>query len=462
VTANEPAGSADRPVRPDPAATAGPVAFDGQAPETIAVRAGRGHSGNALAPILWASSAFEVAPRDTRRLATTPRTATFYTRHGNPTVRSFEEAVAALEGAEAGLAFASGMGAICAVVLGLCGKGSHIVAQRQMYGGTLQLLGAVCPRFGIEVTLVDATRPGAFAEAVQPGRTMLVLAETPANPCLDLVDLDEIGALVGPLTAVDSTFATPLGQRPLDHGVDLVVHSATKALAGHNDACLGIVCGARDVLDWIWGFAVLQGANASPFDALNGLRGVRTLGVRLRQQSATALAVAEALEVHPAVNWVRYPGLASHPQAALARRQLRHFGGLVTFDLHGGEPSARTFLEALRICRAAPSLGGPDTLVGHPASSSHAGLLPDELAACGISAGTIRLSAGLEDTEDVVDDVRRALDETGAAAVPSPLGVHDRPSATPVGDGCGAAGASSTTSGTWSLTEPAAPVTQSS
>ena len=227
----------ERPVQPPAAGSAG------EAPETTAVRAGRGHNGGALAPILWATSAFEIAPADSRRLATTPRTSTFYTRHGNPTVRAFEDAVAALEGAEAALAFASGMGAISGVVLGLCGRGSHIVAQRQMYGGTLQLLGSVCPRFGIDVTLVDGTRPGAFAEAVEPGRTVLALAETPANPCLDLVDLDELGGLVGPITVVDSTFATPLAQRPLDHGVDLVVHSATKALAGHNDACLGVACG---------------------------------------------------------------------------------------------------------------------------------------------------------------------------------------------------------------------------
>jgi cystathionine beta-lyase/cystathionine gamma-synthase len=173
-------------------------------------------------------------------------------------------------------------------------------------------------------------------------------------------------------------------------------------------------------MDWIWGFAVLQGANASPFDALNGLRGLRTLGVRLRQQSATSLAVAHLLEDHPAVGWVRHPGLDSHPQAELARRQLRHFGGLVAFDLVGGEARAQAFLEALRLCRAAPSLGGPETLVGHPASSSHAGLLPDELAACGISAGTIRLSAGLEDTDDILDDVRRALDASGSADVSGP------------------------------------------
>ena len=236
-----------------------------------------------------------------------------------------------------------------------------------------------------------------------------MLAESPANPRLDLVDLDELGAIQGPFTVLDSTFATPLAQRPLDHGIDLVLHSATKALAGHNDATLGIVCGSGDLIDWLWSFAVLQGANASPADALNGLRGLRTLGVRLRQQAATALAVARAVEGHPAVACVRHLGLDSHPQAELARRQLRSTGGLLTFDLRGGFEAALRFVDALRICRAAPSLGGPDTLIAHPASSSHAGLLPEELDECGISPGTIRLSAGLEDTDDVVADVLDAL-----------------------------------------------------
>ncbi len=399
-----PAGTAPRP----------------RTPETIAVCAGREHNGGALAPVLWASSSFEVPSlADGRKLATRPRTTKFYTRHGNPSVRAFEDAIAELEGAEAALAFASGMGAIFATVVGLCSKGSHVVAQRQCYGGTAQLLGVICPRFGIDVTFVDATEPGAFAAAVRPGETMLVLAETPANPRLDLVDLDELGAIVGPIKAVDSTFATPLGQQPLAHGVDLVIHSATKAIAGHNDACLGVVAGVRDLVDWLWGFAVLQGATASPFDATSGLRGLRTLGVRLRQQSATALALAEALEAHPGVAGVRHPFLASHPQAELARRQLRHGGGLVTFDLIGGVEAGARFVDAVQLCRNAPSLGGPETLVTHPASTTHAGLSDEELVESLITPGTIRLSAGLEDTGDVLADVLAAVTTATSAQDPS-------------------------------------------
>ena len=265
-------------------------------PETRAIRAGRADNDTALAPILWATSTFVTPTVDEgRRLATTAGANRFYSRYGNPTVCGFEEAVAELEGAETARAFASGMGAISAVVLGLCSAGDHIVTQRQLYAGTQLLFQTACPRFGIDVTFVDGTEPGAFAAAVRPGKTTLVFAETPANPRLDLVDLDELGAIAGPITVVDSTFATPLAQRPLDHGVDLVVHSATKAIAGHNDATIGVVAGSAELVQWLWGFAVLQGANASPFDAMNALRGLRTLGVRLERQTASAQRLAEVL-----------------------------------------------------------------------------------------------------------------------------------------------------------------------
>ena len=359
---------------------------------------------------MWASSTFVAESVDEgRRMATSTSASTFYSRYGNPSVNAFEEAVAELEGAEGARAFSSGMGAIAAVVLGLCSKGDHIVSQHQLYAGTQMLLQSVCPRFGIDVSFVDGTDPEAWEAAVRPGRTMVLLAETPANPRLDLVDLDRLGAIAGPMTVVDSTFATPLGQRPLDHGVDLVVHSATKAIGGHNDVSLGVVAGSRELLDWIWGFAVLQGANAGAFDAVGGLRGLRTLGVRLRQQTATATALAEVLEADDRVVEVRHPSLTSHPQHALAQRQMRLMGGLITFDVDGGLEAGRRFVESTRICQLATSLGGPETLVTHPASTTHVNLLPEELAAAGITAGTIRMSVGLEDTDDVIADVRRAL-----------------------------------------------------
>lgn len=377
---------------------------------TTAIRAGRTANGPSLAPVLWATSTFETDTVDEgRRLATSAGSTTFYSRYGNPTVADFQDAIAALEGAEAARAFSSGMGAIAAVVLGLCSKGDHIVSQRQIYSGTQLLLQSVCPRFGIDVTFVDCTDPTAWAEAVIPGRTMLMLAETPANPRLDLVDLEAFGAIRGPMKVVDSTFATPLAQRPLDHGVDLVVHSATKAIGGHNDITLGVVAGSRELIDWVWGFAVLQGANASPHDALGGLRGLRTLGVRLAQQSASAEVLARLLEDHEAVTAVRHPSLESHPQYELACKQLDYTGGLLTFDLVGGIEAGRRFVESTEVCRLAPSLGGPETLVTHPASTTHVGLLPDELEAAGIGPGTIRMSVGLEAIEDIVADVVAGL-----------------------------------------------------
>ena len=381
------------------------------APETRAVRAGRKDNGGALAPVLWASTTFELeSPSHAARIAKTPRVSKFYARHGNPTVRAFEDAIAELEGAEASLAFASGMGAISTTLLALCPTGSHIVTQKQLYGGTLQFLSVVAARVGIEVTLVDGTDPGAWVAAVRPGQTQVIFAETPANPLLDLVDLDALGTIGGPVKVVDGTFATPLGQQPLSKGIDLVIHSATKALGGHNDACLGVVSGEIELIDWVWGYSVLIGAVASPFDAMNALRGVRSLGVRFRAQSTTAQAVAEALEAQPAVRWVRYPGLASHPQYDLAKRSLRHTGGLLAFDLAGGREAVSRFFDALTIARVATSLGGPETLVTHPATTTHAGLDAEELAEAGISEGTLRVSVGLEDTDDVVKDLVNAVE----------------------------------------------------
>lgn len=390
---------------------------DGLRPETVAIHAGRSADGPSLAPVLWATSTFRTETvAEGRRLATSVGATTFYSRYGNPTVNAFEEAIAELEGAEAARAFASGMGAVSAVVLGLCSKGDHVVCQRQLYSGTQMLLQSVCPRFGIDVTFVDGTDPQAWRDAVIPGRTMLLVAETPANPRLDLVDLADLASIPGPMKLVDSTFATPLAQRPLDYGIDLVLHSATKAIGGHNDVMLGVVAGSRELLDWIWGFAVLQGANASPHDALGGLRGLKTLGVRLAQQTATAERLAQVLEADERVSEVRHPSLASHPQHELAQRQMRLSGGLLTFDLLDGLEAGTAFVEATRLCSLAPSLGGPETLVTHPASTTHVGLLPDELAKAGIGPGTIRMSVGLEAAEDVIADVTQALDRIGAGS----------------------------------------------
>jgi cystathionine beta-lyase/cystathionine gamma-synthase len=293
--------------------------------------------------------------------------------------------------------------------LALCSAGDHVVAARQLYAGTLAFLQGPCARLGIETTLVDCTKPGAFTAAVQPGRTTLVLAESPSNPRLELCDLEELGAIAGPFTVVDSTFATPLGQQPLVYGVDLVIHSATKGIAGHNDATIGVVAGERELVDAIWAYGVLHGAMASPFDALNALRGVRTMAVRTAHQAASAQRLAEWLELHPAVSAVYYPGLAGHPQHDLAKRQMRQFGTVLAFELGDGRAAVKHFLDQVQLARCATSLGGPETLVCHPMTTTHASLTPEEQEVTGVSEGLVRVSVGLEDTDDVVADFQRAL-----------------------------------------------------
>ena len=338
---------------------------------------------------MWESSGLD----DAHVRATAMRGGDFYSRYSNPTVRSFEEAIAELEGAEDALAFASGMGALASTVLAICSSGDHIVAQRQLYAGTIAFLQGPCARFGIDVTLVDGVAPGAFAAAVQPGRTMLVLAETPSNPRLELVDLDELAAIKGPLTVVDSTFATPLGQQPLAHGVDLVVHSATKGIAGHNDATLGVIAGEQELLDAIWSYSVLHGATPSPFDALNALRGVRTLAVRTAHQIGVRAAHRRVARRPPGGRGRALPRVSSpirsttSPSARCARPAP---------CWRSSSPVARTRRDRCSIgsdlCRVATSLGGPETLLCHPATSTHVSLTADEQAATGV---TRRAGAGV-------------------------------------------------------------------
>jgi cystathionine beta-lyase/cystathionine gamma-synthase len=264
------------------------------------------------------------------------------------------------------------------------------------------------PRFGIEVTLVDGTDAAALAAAVIPVRTQVVLAETPANPALSLVDLDALARIQGPITMVDSTFAGPTVQRPLDHGVDLVLHAATKGIAGHNDALLGVVAGSAELIEPIWAWQSASGAQASPFDAWNGLRGIRTLGVRSRQQADTALALASFLEDHPAIESVSYPFLPSHPQHDLARRQMRTGGTVVAFEVAGGAEATIAFAERCRLARLALSLGGPETLITHPATIAGR-YTPAERAELGITDGLIRMSVGLEHVDDLQADLAQAL-----------------------------------------------------
>lgn len=380
-----------------------------QQPETTAITAGRDETGS-LAPALWLSSTWQSSGfDDSSRNAVATHSLGNYSRYANPTVRAFERAIAELEGAQDALAYASGMGAVSSVILALCSTGDHIVAQRQLYGGTIAFLNGPCKRLGIDVTYVDGTQPGAFAQAVKPGKTMLVLAESPSNPLIEISDFTELGSIKGPFTMVDSTMATPLGQRPLDYGISLVLHSATKGIGGHNDATLGVIAGNKELIDAIWGYSVLHGATASPHDALNGLRGIRTLGVRLAHQCASTQRIAEFLGKHPAVSAVFYPGLDTYSQHELAKRQMRMFGSVLSFEVRGGKDAARRVIDGLRLVRPAVSFGGPETLICHPATSTHVGMDSAAQKESGITDGLMRLSVGLEATDDIIADLEQAL-----------------------------------------------------
>ena len=380
-----------------------------QQPETTAITAGRDASG-ALSPTIWTSTTWQSSGLDeTSKAAVSVHTTGNYARYSNPSVRDFERAIAELEGAEDALAFGSGMGAITSIILALCSTGDHIVAQSQLYGGTVAFLNGPCKRLGIDVTFVDGSKPGAFAAAVKPGKTMLVLAESPSNPQMGVVDFGELASIKGPYTVVDSTLATPLGQSPLAHGVSLVMHSATKGIAGHNDATLGVVAGEKDLIDAIWSYAVLHGATASPYDAVNGLRGIRTLGVRLAHQCNSAMELATRLTTHKAISAVHYPGLSTHPQHALAAKQMRQFGSLLSFEVIGGKDAARKVVDGLKLVRPAVSLGGPETLICHPASSTHVGVSPEDQLTAGITQGLLRVSVGLESATDVIADFQQVL-----------------------------------------------------
>lgn len=377
--------------------------------DTTAITAGRrgarGLSADISTSTVWTSHGLSATHDEIVR----GRGGKAYSRYSNPTVRQFEEAVAELESAEDALAFASGMGALATVVFALCSPGDHIVAQQQLYGGTLALLAGPVRRMGIDVTLVDATQPGAFTSAASKPRTMLVIAETPANPSLALADLDEVGSIGAPFTLVDSTFATPMCQQPLRHGVNLSLHSATKAIGGHNDALIGVIAGETDLIDAVWAHSVLHGAAASPYDAHNALRGIRTLGVRQERQCSSAMQLARWFASQSGCAAVHYPGLDSHPQHALAARQMTGFGSMLAVEIAGGVDACTRFLDALDLARPATSLGGPETLVCHPASSTHFGLDPESLAASAAADGLLRISVGLENPADLVADFERAL-----------------------------------------------------
>jgi cystathionine beta-lyase/cystathionine gamma-synthase len=335
-----------------------------------------------------------------------------YTRYSNPTHAALEEALAEVEGAEAAQITASGMAAIHAAILSLLGPGDEVLAPVSLYGGTYSLLRGLLTRYGIEHRFVDQT-DAAAVEAAIGERTRLVWLESIANPTTDIPDLAAIAHSAharGVPVAVDNTFASPYLCNPIAFGVDLVVHSLTKYVGGHSDLMGGAIIGSAERVAAARKVVVDAGGNAQPLEAFLALRGLKTLAVRMERHSATARTVAQALEATPGVERVRYPGLASHPQHELAQRQLRGGmgGGMLSIELAGGRPAGERFLDALQVAVHATSLGSVETLCSHPASSSHRQFGEDELRAAGLSAGMVRISIGLEDADDLVEDLTRA------------------------------------------------------
>ncbi|AZF43040.1 Methionine gamma-lyase [Pseudomonas sp. R1-43-08] len=353
----------------------------------------------------------------------------FYTRISNPTLALLESRMAALENGEAAVAFSSGMGAIAATFWTLLRPGDEVIVSQTLYGCTFALLHGI-GEFGIKVRHVDLTDLAALQAALCPA-TRMIYCETPANPTLRLVDIAAVARLAhqqpNVTVVVDNTYCTPYLQRPLELGADVVVHSATKYLSGHGDITAGIAVSSHAIAQRIrlHGLKDLTGAVMSPQDAALLMRGLKTLALRMDRHCSNAQAVAEALQAHPAVQWVTYPGLASFPQYELAARQMKQSGGMIAFELKGGIDTGRRFMNALKLFTRAVSLGDAESLAQHPASMTHSTYTPEERAQHGISEGLVRLSVGLEDVADLLADVQQALGKCArAVARPTLLAAH--------------------------------------
>jgi len=387
--------------------------FEGGGFQTRAIHAGKGENRTrAVTPPIWQTTTFSAdSSEHFAEIATAVRPAEFYTRYGNPTHKEVEATVVALEGGEAALLTSSGMGAIFTALMSNLNAGDHVVAQTNHYAGAMTLFEELPRRFGVEVTLVDQTRTEEFAAALRPN-TRVVYAESPTNPLMQVTDLRAVAELArarGVTTIVDNTFATPVNQRPLEFGFDCVIHSATKYLGGHSDVTAGVIVSTREFVERAWHFSLLAGSILSPFDGWLVLRGLRTLGMRVARHNSNALALARFLEGHTRVERVHYPGLESHPQHQLARTQMTGFTGMLSAELRGGFEAAERLISRLRLATNAASLGGHETLIVHPAAMWRGYMTAEQLRARGLSDALVRVSVGIEDERDLLEDFERAL-----------------------------------------------------
>ncbi|NLC95615.1 MAG: methionine gamma-lyase [Bacilli bacterium] len=336
-----------------------------------------------------------------------------YTRLGNPTTKVLEEKIAALENADGCIATSSGMGAITTVFWTLLKQGDHIVTDNNLYGCTFAYFTHGLTKFGIEVSLVDAANPENVEKAIKPN-TKIIYCETPTNPSLKLVDIEALSKIAKKhncLLVVDNTFATPFITRPLDLGADIVIHSGTKYLNGHGDVICGFICTRKELLNDLRyvGLKDMTGSVLSPFDSFLVIRGLKTLSLRMERHCFNAQKVAEFLESHPKVKMVSYPGLKSHPQYELAKRQMKLPGAMISFELKGGLEEGKRLINSTKLCKLAVSLGDIETLIQHPASMTHSPYTKEERLRAGISDELIRISVGLEDYEDIIADLDEAL-----------------------------------------------------
>ena len=379
--------------------------------ETEAVRGGADLSkkNGPLSTPIYQTSTFEVT--DSEQQVRAASTDQFYTRYGNPTNSVVEAAIAELEGTERALLFDSGMSAITTSVLALVKAGDHIVAQRDIYGGATKFFTQWLPKLGVDTTLVDTTDYEQHERAIRPNTRLLYL-ESPTNPTVRIVDLKKAASLAkqhGITTLIDSTFATPINQRPAEFGIDLVMHSGTKYFGGHSDLISGIVAGRGDLIQQIHATRTTLGGNMDPHAAWLLLRGIKTLAVRVQRQNENALRVAQFLARHRAVRRVNYPFLEGHPQRALAIEQMSGGGGIVSFEVDGSGEDACHVSESLNLFTLAPSLGGVDSLVSIPVLTSHAMITLEERKKMGVTEQLVRLSVGIESADDLIADLEQAL-----------------------------------------------------
>lgn len=395
------------------------MAYDATRPMGPATRAihhgyDPAENGNALTPPLHLTSTFAFPDAETGgALFAGEAEGHIYSRISNPTVALLEARIASLEGAEAGLATASGMGAISSLMWTLLKPGDEIITDKTLYGCTFAFMRDGLSRFGITITHADLRDPANLAAAISD-KTRLVYFETPANPNMRLVDISaasRIAHAAGALVVVDNTYASPLITRPIELGADFVVHSATKYLGGHGDLVAGMVLGRADAIKEVRmvGVKDMTGSVMAPFNAMLVMRGLKTLQLRMARHCESGMRVAEWLEAQPGVEAVYYPGLKSHPQHELAKRQMAGFGGMIALELKGGYEAGIAMMNRLQMIRRAVSLGDAETLIQHPASMTHSTYSPDERRAHGISDGLVRLSVGLEDVEDILADLADAL-----------------------------------------------------